>query len=266
MIKRLSSAALLAVLLVALPMPAQAVTSLPPGAAGLQSALARYAAIGGHTMSVGVYDERTGRNYRFRPAATYDNASIVKVNILETVLWRAQNEHRWLTAWEQQQAVPMIRNSDNDAATRLWNHVGGSRGVAAYDRAVGLTSTRFDPQGRWGLTTSTVGDELVLLRAVGNGRGPLNARSRQYVRSQMSAVTPWQRWGVSAGPSGGVELKNGWLPRSTHGWRVNSIGRIRNAGRDYTIAVLTTDNRSMAEGVATIEGASRIVFRALAPR
>jgi len=137
--------------------------------------------------------------------------------------------------------------------------------LAAYDRALGLKTIRFDSLGRWGLTTSRVGDELELVRGVGWGRGPLNARSRLYVRTQMANVTRSQRWGVSAGPTAGVELKNGWLPLRTHGWRVNSIGHIRNAGRDYSIAVLTTDNSTMSYGVRTIEGASRIVFRALAP-
>ena len=246
---------------------ASAVTAAPPGSGALTQQLQHWAAGRMSTMSVLVRDERSGRSWSFRPSAAYDNASIVKLNILQTVLYQAQQKHRGLTTWEQQQAVPMIRVSDNDAATALWNHVGGARGVAAYDRVLGLTATTFDSQGHWGLTRSTVTDQVRLVRAVGHGPGPLSTSARSYVRTQMAHVRSDQHWGVSAGPTprDTVELKNGWLPLRTHGWRVNSIGHITSNGRDYTLAILTQDNPTMTYGIATIEGASRIVFRALAP-
>ncbi|MCW2587046.1 MAG: hypothetical protein JWN55_2562 [Frankiales bacterium] len=249
----------------ALSTPGTAVAA-QPASARLQADLARYAATRSDTVSVGVYDLTTRRTYGYRTAAAYDNASIIKVNILQTVLWRAQRAGRWLTAWEQQQAVPMIRSSSNDAATALWNHVGGARGVAAYDKVLGLRGTTFDAAGRWGLTRSTVGDQLTLLKAAMAPGGPLSARSRVFLRTQMARVASDQRWGVSAGvPAGHTELKNGWLPRATNGWRINSIGQVKVNGRYYLIAVLTTDNTSMAYGIATVEGISRIVYRDLAP-
>jgi hypothetical protein len=216
------------------------------------------------TVSVGVFDERTGRSYSYRPASSYDNASIVKVNILQTVLWQAQLAYRGLTPWELGKAEPMIRQSSNDAATALWNHVGGRWGVAAYDRTLALQATTFDAAGHWGLTRSVVADQLRLIAAVHLGRGPLTPVNRTYVRLLMSQVQSDQRWGVSAGvPANGVELKNGWLLRATHQWRVNSIGHVNAQGRRYAIAILTTDNDSMAYGVATISQVSRIVYRDL---
>jgi hypothetical protein len=82
----------------------------------------------------------------------------------------------------------------------------------------------------------------------------------------MRSVTPSQKWGVSAGAAGSatVELKNGWLPRATHGWRVHSMGHVKGAGRDYAIAVMTQDNSTMGYGVSTVEGVSRVVWSALA--
>ena len=255
-----------------LPAPASGAAPLTQDAAttstrvsALAGDLARYARTRSDTFSVGVYDENGRHLIWYRPASAYDNASIVKVNILETVLWRAQEAHRWLTSWEQQQSARMIRNSDNDAATALWNHVGQSRGVAAYDHVIGLRDTTFDDGGAWGLTRSVVRDQIVLLRAVGAGAGPLASRARSYVRTQMANVESDQRWGVSAGvPAGStVELKNGWLPRSTHGWRINSIGHIRSGSRHYELVFLSTDNASMSYGVATAQGVSRIVYRDL---
>lgn len=245
--------------------PALLVTMQHPSAAAsrpsLAEDLARYAATRSDTFSVGVFDEKHHWVYWFRPSTAYDNASIVKVNVLETLLWQAQRAHRWLTPWEEQQSTRMIRYSDNDATTALWNHVGRAAAVAAYDRALGLSATTFDPGGAWGLTRSVVRDQIVLLRAVGVGAGPLSARARSYVRYQMSQVASAQRWGVAAGaPSGAtVEIKNGWLPREPGGWRINSIGHVRDAQTNYEIAFLSTNNPSMAYGVATAEGVARIV-------
>ncbi|MCU1595465.1 MAG: hypothetical protein JWO12_2857 [Frankiales bacterium] len=235
------------------------------GGGSLVADLSRLAATRTDTFSVGVFDELHGRYYWFRSTPAYDNASIVKVNVLETLLWRAQRAHRPLTRHEQELSRRMVRNSDNDATTALWNQIGGASAVAAYDRILGLRHTTFDPSGHWGLTRSTVQDQLGLLRAAGSGPGPLSTSSRSYVRVQMANVEPDQRWGVSAGvPAGSnVELKNGWLPRATHGWRINSIGHVRNKTHDADIAFLSTDHASFAYGVDTAAAVSRIVYRDL---
>ncbi len=83
----------------------------------------------------------------------------------------------------------------------------------------------------------------------------------------MAQVVPAQRWGVSAGPGpgGSVQLKNGWLPRSTFGWRINSIGHVAASGRDYAVAILSQANPTMNYGITTVESISRVVWRDLAP-
>ncbi len=83
----------------------------------------------------------------------------------------------------------------------------------------------------------------------------------------MAGVDPAQRWGISAGvPSGmTVEIKNGWLPRATLGWRINSIGCVSGttpsgtAQPGYCLAVLTDGNPTMAYGVQTVSGVARAV-------
>lgn len=250
------------------PRPAARVPTPNAAPHPLSEDLTRYAESRSDTFSVGVFDEQSHQFTAYRPTDSYDNASIVKVNILETVMWQAQRAHRWLSTWEQEQGVHMIRHSDNDAASALWRHVGGAGGVRAYDRTIAVKGTSFDPGGAWGLTRSIVQDQTVLIRAVGSGVGPLSARSRSFVRFQMSHVEPDQWWGVSAGvPLGAlVELKNGWLPRSSHGWRINSIGHVRDSSHDYDIAVLSTNNPSMRYGVDTVQEVSRLVYRDLGRR
>ena len=64
-----------------------------------------------------------------------------------------------------------------------------------------------------------------------------------------------------------VALKNGWLPVAAEaGWQVNSIGLVSGRYRHYLIAVLTAGDPSMAYGVETIEGISRLVWKALLPK
>ncbi|MDP9101769.1 MAG: class A beta-lactamase-related serine hydrolase [Actinomycetota bacterium] len=247
-------------------MPSPAASAAVSGAAGLDRALARWADSRGDTLSVGVYDEVGHRWYGYRMSATYDDASTVKVNILETLLWQAQARGRGLTPGERALAGSMIRVSDNAATNVLWGLVGGEAGVLGYDLRLGLTHTTFH-RGAWGLTRSDVVDHIRLIRALRDPAGLLGAPYRLYALSLMGQVSSGQDWGVSAGPqpNSRVELKNGWLPLPVHGWRVNSIGHVSGYGRSYSIALLSMDNPTMGYGIQTLEGASRLIWSALYP-
>jgi len=231
----------------------------------LDARIRAYLATRPSTVSVAVFDARTGASYTLGGGGSYDTASIVKVEVLGTLLRKAAREHRGLSSTEKSLASRMIRSSDNDATTQLWNRVGGGSAVGAFDRSVGMTQTVPGSGGYWGLTRTTAPDQLILLRNVAYSSSVLSAADRSYIRSLMGSVVSWQRWGVSGGvPSGvTVELKNGWLPRSTHAWRVHSIGHVRGQGRDYVLAVLSQDNSTMDTGVRTLEGVSSTVWRTL---
>lgn len=195
-------------------------------------------------------------------SATNVTASIVKVQVMATVMRRAQERGRGLSAWEKSKIVPMIRTSDNAATTALWNHVGGGGEVARVDRLLGLTATTVSTTGRWGLTVTTAPDNVTLMNRFAYANSVLSPANRAYGLSLMDTITSSQDWGVSAGPPAGtVQLKNGWLPR-TDGWHVNSIGFSSGGTTPYSIAVLThSTTASMSTQVATIEGASRIIWR-----
>ncbi|MET8413644.1 serine hydrolase [Streptomyces sp. NPDC005195] len=201
---------------------------------------------------------------------TYDTASIIKVDILATLLLQAQDEGRSLTARERAHAEPMIRRSDNAAANALWREIGRAPGLAAANERLGLTGTKGGSGTRWGLTRTTASDQIRLLRAVfgtggrsAAGVGGLNQESRTYVRTLMTDVASEQAWGVSAAADSGWALKNGWLQRSTSGlWDVNSVGRIVVDGHRYLVAVLSDGSASMKDGVALVEGAARAALTA----
>ncbi|MFG2881227.1 serine hydrolase [Streptomyces sp. NPDC048297] len=196
----------------------------------------------------------------------YDTASIVKVDILATALLQAQDSGHPLTARERAQAEDMIKHSDNAAANALWKKIGRAPGLEAANKRLGLTATQGGPGPKWGLTRTTVSDQIRLLRAVFDSgpttrtaTGPaLDQASRTYLRTLMSRIAPEQSWGVSAADDAGWALKNGWLQRNTTDlWDVNSVGRITKGGHHYLVAVLSDGSKSMPEGVALVERAAR---------
>ncbi|MGW4568490.1 serine hydrolase [Streptomyces sp. NPDC004561] len=196
----------------------------------------------------------------------YDTASIVKVDILATLLLQAQDSKRALTAEERGHAEPMIRRSDNDSADALWRAIGRAPGLAAANKRLGLTSTTPGAGGRWGLTRTTASDQIRLLRSVfddgaaSTGSAPLNAESRAYIRTLMRQVVPEQTWGVSAVNGSGAQkaLKNGWLQRNTTGlWDVNSVGQVTLGGHRLLVAVLSNGSTTMADGISLVERTAR---------
>jgi hypothetical protein len=202
----------------------------------------------------------TGRTYVHRPGVALETASIVKLDILETLLRQHQLRHEPLSASEAATAQKMIEHSDNGSATALWNAVGGASGVAAYNRRAGLRATH--PHAAWGLTTTTALDQIRLLRQLVLPHSLLDQGRQRYALGLMSRVESDQRWGVSAGvPSDDeIALKDGWLPYGGS-WHVNSVGRIKGAHRHYLIAVLTSGDPSEAYGIGTIQGISAIAYR-----
>jgi hypothetical protein len=214
------------------------------------------------TVSVAVHDDDTGLTCALASELRYDSASVVKVMIMEGTLRRAEKLGRKLTRWELANIRPMITRSDNTSALRLWTDLGH----AYLDRLlarVGTTGTVLGPDGYWGLTRITAGDQMRLLGVLTNARSFL--RSRAYGLKLMSEVERDQRWGVPSGMPSGLtaHVKNGWLPRATHGWRVHSVGAFTGTNRTYRIVVLSHDNPTMAYGVRTIERIAQAVHRGL---
>ncbi|MEU9952162.1 serine hydrolase [Streptomyces sp. NPDC047939] len=193
--------------------------------------------------------------------ATYDTASIVKVDILAALLLRAQDEGRVLTAGERAHAVAMIERSDNEAATALLAAVGGASALDAANERLGLTTTT--AAQAWGLTRTTAADQLTLLEAV-FGTDPdteLSQASRTYLRGLMARVEADQQWGVSAAGSTWA-LKNGWMPRTATGlWNINSIGQVTADGRTYLVAVLSGGQPTKEAGVALVEAVAKAAVK-----
>lgn len=224
------------------------------------------------TVLAAIYDVSTGQTWRLGKGPPQDEASVVKLDVLETLLAERNSNHTGLSASDRSLTQQMIEDSDNDAATSLWYEVGGPTRIRSFNTAAGLADTSPSscvncpgfPWPGWGLTTTTAADQLVLLRKLIEPSSLLTSAERSYALSLMENVTPSQRWGVSGGipPQVTVAVKNGWLPLNGSGtdWQINSVGWISGQGRNYLMAVLTTGNPTEQYGIDTIDQVASIVW------
>jgi hypothetical protein len=242
----------------------------------LGSAATSYVATRDGVVLAAVYDLRTGQTWQFGRGQPQDEASVVKLDVLETLLAERGRSGTELSASDRTLAEQMIEDSDNDAATSLWDEVGGASGIRSFNTSAGLAHTVPSscvncpgfPWPGWGLTTTIPGDQLTLLRALVEPNTLLTNTERSYALSLMENVTPDQRWGVSGGvpDQATVALKNGWLPLNSanNNWQINSVGWISGSGRDYLIAVLTTGNPTEQYGIDTIDQLAAMVWNGMA--
>ncbi|MEV8543937.1 serine hydrolase [Streptomyces sp. NPDC051572] len=225
----------------------------------LAKAMTSVTPTGDQKVSVAVLDLTSGESATYGSAA-FDTASIVKVDILATLLLQAQDAGRQLTATEKSYATTMIQNSDNDSATALWDIIGTADGLDAANKTFGLTGTTGGAGPLWGLTQTTAADQLTLLQQVFGDDSKLSSASQSYIQGLMKQIEADQQWGVSAAADGSKwALKNGWLARSTTGlWDVNSIGRVTGTDGDaYLVAVLSKGSTTQTKGITLIEAAAK---------
>jgi hypothetical protein len=203
---------------------------------------------GGH-VTVAVDDLTTGTEAAYGGTREFVTASIVKVDILCSLLYRSQESRRALTSQE-----------DELATTSLYGDVDGAAGVDKANRVFGLSETTAGTGPYWGLTTTTADDQIRLLRLVFTRPSVLTARSQDYVQYLMGHVEADQQWGVPAAADHGTRfmVKNGWLPSPATGlWEINSIGEVVHHHQHMLIVVLSDDNASEASGISVVEEIAR---------
>nr|WP_246595125.1 serine hydrolase [Actinoplanes auranticolor] len=212
-------------------------------------------------FSVAVLDKKTGQRYSYRGSEKYDTASIVKVQVLACALLQAQDAGRKLSAGELALAKPMIRLSDNNATTSLFTRLGKVPAVSKCNKRLGLKQTAVN--SAWGLTRTTVDDQVKLLSELVDTKGPLDAGSRKEAFNLMNTVDDTQDWGVPAvaEPGETTTVKNGWDTRSADGglWAVNTVGRVTSDDDvDVSVAVLSHNNQSMDGGITLVEKVAKL--------
>jgi Beta-lactamase enzyme family len=209
-------------------------------------------------LAVGVVDKSTGAMAIYGTGLRFHTASIAKADILAALLLQREDSGVALSDADEDLATRMIEASDDDAATDLWNLAGATRGLAAANTRLGLRHTTPGTGNYWGLTSTTVGDQLRLLRDL-TGHSVLNAGARAYVLSLMQNVQADQRWGVPAAATPGTvsAVKDGWLPDgSSRDWVINSIGVLEHDHQRLLMAVLSSGQPTQGTGIAQSQAAA----------
>ena len=248
-------------------------TTTSPRWLQLNDAVATTLANRSGTVEAAVEDLATGAVWTYGAGVPQDEASIVKVNILTVLLANSTAAKATLSTEERSLAEAMIEQSDNDAATTLWSRAGSAEGIGAFDERLGMNDTTPSPCVEcvgfpwpgWGLTTTTPTDQLSLLKSTFFENDLLSPVDRAFELHLMESVVPSERWGVSGGVAAGatVALKNGWLPLNSAGtdWQINSVGWVHGDGRDYLVALLSTNDPSESYGIDTLNALSAQIWR-----
>ena len=92
-------------------------------------------------VSAAVLNLKTGKEWLLNPNARDQTASIIKADILETLLYQTRRDDDSIADAEGEVPEAMIDASDNHDATQLWDQIGGASGIGDYNALAGLTQT-----------------------------------------------------------------------------------------------------------------------------
>ena len=251
---------------------------------------------------VALFNQATGKTYLVSDGKDLQyTASIVKADILAMWLRHYQSEPGTIPSNMpysiQYLMKAMITMSDNVAATSLFYFGGGCADLTQFNTLIPTTDTKVGCETPtyygWGNSTTSAADQTAIVRTLAYDNLVLTPTARNYGLQFMENVIPTQRWGVTCGPWGTtcdgpnyadpvpgvtVAVKNGWkyLPTcaaqdESCPWQVNGTGWVEGKGRNYVLAVLTTDdpagkgNYGFDYGISTIQDVSKLVWENLAP-
>lgn len=221
---------------------------------------------GGVSVAALSMDEHGAKPFTYGATHGMRVGSIIKLLILEELMYKRTHAGRWLTGHERALAVKMIEVSDNDAAYNLYLIEGGKPALQAMARRLHLHHTTIDGT-HFGLSTTSATDFVTIWSAFLRHKSVLNLQSRKYARYLTSHVTGWQRWGIGAAGDAHSTLhnKNGWLSVDADRgrWLVNSTGMVYINHHRYQLVVLTQHGASFNGGITRVEKIAKAAVRAV---
>jgi hypothetical protein len=205
-------------------------------------------------VSFAVVDE-AGRLRGDHLDRVHNSASVVKVMLMAALLREPDVRHDALTATEKHLLGPMIRRSDNQAASTIYARVGEG---ALHHLARDAGMRHFSTQPLWGLTTITAAGQARFLYRLERF---IPRRHRGYAMHLLTQIVAAQRWGIPPVAPRGWKLhfKGGWSGAPS--WRVNQVMLLRDPPRRFSLAILTREQPSLGYGTRTIEGVARRLLR-----
>jgi hypothetical protein len=201
------------------------------------------------------------RHFGYRSGSTANSLSLVKAMLMVAYLSQRSVRGRPLHSDELELLGPMIRRSDNQAASAILGRIGTGPLVSLARRA-GMQ--RFAPATPvWGASTTCAADQSRFFRRIGK---LLPRRHRDYALGLLASIVPRQRWGVASlsYPGWTLYFKSGW--GSGSGAAEHQVALLRRGNRRVSLAILTVGNPNAAYARQTQRGIAARLLRRLRPR
>jgi hypothetical protein len=190
--------------------------------------------------------DKRGQIRGFQRGRTAPTASTIKVMFMVALMRKRHDSG--LSELDRSLLGPMIRRSDNIAATRVCDMVGRRR-LVRLARVARMRDFSYNPI--WGLSRSSPRDQARFMFHLGSF---IPGRYRRYARRLLSHVVPAQRWGVGRVKPRGWRLffKGGW--GSGTGLVDHQVVLLTRRHRRVAIAVFTQFDPDHAYGKKTLRG------------
>jgi hypothetical protein len=232
------------------------IAATPAGAAGPSrwghriAAAKAYAQTRAGTIAFAVVDQR-GRLHGYRARAVAPSASLLKPMLLVAYLRKRSVRDRPLTDDERSLLGPMIRRSDNNAASTVLGLVGRKR-LNRLAKIAGMTSFRLVTP-YWGHSAITPRDQARYFHRIDRY---VPARHRRYAMHLLATIVPSQRWGIAQVAPDGWRLyfKGGWSTGTglvDHQVALLRLGKVR-----VSLCITTRFNPDHDYGKQTLRGIS----------
>src|SRR3954471_19848535 len=199
-----------------------------------------------------------GNSYGWRGDRAVPLASTVKVMFMVAYLRMPSVRDRDLRESDKELLGPMIKRSDNYAATRVSEIVGGKR-LYALAKAAGMDHFHFIPHP-WGNSSDTAGEEARFMFRLERW---IPDRHEAYARYLLAHVTPSQRWGIGRLHHDRWKLffKGAW--GSGSGAVEHQIAFMERGELRIAAAVMITSSPNHEYAKETLEGVFRRLLRDL---
>jgi hypothetical protein len=199
----------------------------------------------------------SGKRYDFHGGRASPMASTIKVMLLAAYLRQGSVRDSALDDDDRELLGPMIRRSDNGAATRVRDIVGESaiRRVARDGRM-----RHFRYSNTWGLSRASASDGASLMSRF---EEVVPDRHEGYAKHLLAGIVSSQRWGVARARPRGWKLffKGGWGVGS--GEVNHQIAFLQRHASRVALAIHTEFGRSHNNGKKTLEGVASRLLRGL---
>jgi hypothetical protein len=217
-----------------------------------------YAAARLGTVSFAVRTER--RLYGVAARRTVPSASVLKAMLLVAYLREPPVRDRALRRADLDLLAPMVRWSDNVAATRVRDIVGNDA-LVRLARRVGMRA--FSPAAVWGLSRIDAADQTLFFLHIDRF---VPTRHRATALRLLRTIVAAQRWGIARvrPPGWALYFKGGW--GSGSGAVDHQVALLRRSGRRVSVAILTTGSPSHAYGKRTLRGVAARLLSGLGVR